>query len=159
MTDAKGPLLVVTGTWPAWTVEASLAGFAFTFIGALASGVVAFSDRGVRDTTAVAFTAGGLAVVAGVLKWIHAKARRRSWRVEFADDQIRFFNRDARAPRVTVPWRDIAWFSDHEAECVQLKLVGPVSSFIDLQIPTPTDPERFAVLELLTGRGVKRSDA
>lgn len=155
---SRPPLLIVNGPWRPWMVDVTLCAFVLTLCGGLGFASLAYGKRGGPLMTPEAVGAGVCAILAGVSKWLHGVARRRSWRVEFHDDEVRFLGRAGATPRVTVPWSDIAWFADGEADCVQLKLKGPVSSLIDLMVPTRTEASRTEVLALLDRRGVRRRD-
>lgn len=153
-------LFYVAGTWEAGCVGVLLP--AFIGSGALAVLFGAFAwnhpGKGVVTREAAAETAGTCAVVAAFVLWLNGRARRDSWHVEFYEDEVRFLaDRYGRA-RVRAPWRDIAWYSDHDADGVEIKLTGPVSSILDLHIPTRTEDERTTVLGLLDRHGVRRRD-
>jgi len=158
--DERAPLYAVEGHWGGCAVETSLMMMVAALLYTLVCCVITYEKLSSDPTgQAVAAGLGGLGVVAAaIFKWIHARARRNSWRAEFYDEGIEFKDRAGKTPRVIAPWSDIAWFSDHDADCVQIRLKGFVSSLIDLQIPTRTEEERIHVLDLLVRFGVQRRD-
>lgn len=98
-----------------------------------------------------------------------AAALARAWwlprlgRVAFFPERILFVKpgtspRWRRGEAESVAWTDVSGFRDGSTEYVQIVRKGDVVASAQLTIPTPSEVERTAVLELLAARGVARLD-
>ncbi|HZV00361.1 MAG TPA: hypothetical protein VFF73_26820 [Planctomycetota bacterium] len=121
-------------------------------------GLVLDPSRIAGVPTRVRVVLGTSAIAAGFFKWCHARMRRSSWYADVYENGVELKTSPAARPRVWAPWGDVAWFDDSEHENVKLKLEGPVSSLIDIQLPTSTEADRTALLAILAVKTKRRGE-
>jgi hypothetical protein len=134
-----------------------------TSIWALSSGLFPwlYSGRGAPHPLAILLVIS--VPLAGVLGWIVLRTRTLG-RVTFFDKAIVLEKRDidSASPRAestfVVPWSDLRSFRDDHSDFVQLNAARPSGLAMALTIPTLTERDRTAVLDLLVQRGVPRDE-
>jgi hypothetical protein len=110
----------------------------------------------------------GALLLGGGAAWVTARILMPTLgRVEFHEDVIVFWKPATRswnssvmsaAPdvRSTIRWKDVTGFRDDASDHVAVVCRSGTSSF--LTIPTPSEQDRVAVLDLLVKRGVPREE-
>jgi hypothetical protein len=147
----RGPLVVdgdVGGVWINLLIVSFLL-FITGFMDVLGSLRLALPwDAGSRFVTP--------ALVAGsfvLLCWATLQVHRRRGKVTFHDERIVFDEGSERS--AAIPWFEVVAFDDASADYIVLVPRKRVT-WLGLSVPTPTERDRVAVLDLLVKRSIPR---